>query len=79
MYRARVVAKFAPGAKGRWHHVWRVIHLKKQRHVEVVLLELYGYWPPGDYYFDNVGMRRLTEAEARRRLAARTKYSTPLP
>jgi len=79
VYRARVITKFTPHAKGQWHHVWRVVHFKKQRHIQAVLLELYAYWPPGDYYFDNVSMRKLSEAEAKRQQAKRTKYSIPLP
>jgi len=77
-FRRRFVAKFAPRAKGEWHRVRGVVHLPKRCRVEKVLLELYGFWPPGDYFFDNVSMRKITPEEARRIQAERTKYSTPL-
>ncbi len=78
VFRRRFVAKFAPHAKGKWHRVWGVVHLPKRCHVETVLLELYAFWPPGDYYFDNVSMRKITPEEARRLQAKRTKYSEVL-
>ena len=47
--------------------------------VQVVLLELFAYWPPGSYGFDNVRMCRITAAEAAAFKANRkSKYATPL-
>jgi len=78
VFRRRFVTRFDPKAKNKWHRVAGVVHLKKRYGVECVLLELYAYWPPGDYYFDNVSMRRISEAEAQRFLKERKKYATPL-
>jgi len=64
MFRRRFITKLGPEAATQWQHHKGVVLLPMNRRIEVVLLELYAYWPPGDYFFDNVSMRKITEAEA---------------
>ena len=83
-FRRRFVARFPSGHAGEWCRFTGVVHLKRRHHVAMVLLELYAFWPPGDYWFDNVTMRRISPAAAERyqeRRKARGKaanFGTPL-
>ena len=63
-FRRRFVTRFPKAGKGGWNRCRGVVHLKKRFHLDVVLLELYAFWPPGEYRFDNVSMRRLSDDEA---------------
>jgi hypothetical protein len=82
-YRRRVVARFPDDDKEGWRHFKSVIHFEPRHHVELVMLELYAFWPPGDYYFDNVSMKRVTKAYAdeyeaeRRKLGKTANFGTP--
>ncbi len=62
-YRRRVVARFPPGAEGTWRRYETVLRLPEQSPIQVVLLELYAYWPPGEYWFDNVRMEAVPDEE----------------
>lgn len=78
-YRKRFISRFPAGNTGKnWYHFAGVAHLKKRYHVDSVLLELYAYWPAGDYYFDNVSMRKISEKEAKRISARRRKTVAPV-
>jgi hypothetical protein len=59
-YRRRVVARFPGGAEGTWRHYETVLQFPADSPIQVALLELYAYWPPGDYWFDNVRLERVT-------------------
>lgn len=75
-FRRRFVVKLAEAPaseKGEWRRYRGVVHFEKRFNVEKVLLELYAYWPPGDYFFDNILMRKVTEAEAKEVLAEKEK------
>jgi hypothetical protein len=61
-YRRRLVARI--DSPKEWRHFRTVLHFEAEKHIEVVLLELYAFWPPGDYYFDNVTFRKVTKKEA---------------
>jgi len=81
-YRRRLVARISK--REEWRHFKTVLHFEAARHIEVVLLELYAFWPPGDFYFDNVRMKRVTKAEAdaheawRKKLGAEANFGTPV-
>lgn len=51
-------------AKNQWRRYTGVVHLKRRYHVEAVMLELYAFMPPGEFRFDNINFRRVTEQEA---------------
>jgi hypothetical protein len=70
-FRQRLVARV--GNPNEWRHFKTVVHFEPERRVEVVLLELYAYWPPGEYFFDNVRMTKVTKAEAEAHEAWRQK------
>ncbi|OGV63766.1 MAG: hypothetical protein A3K19_05115 [Lentisphaerae bacterium RIFOXYB12_FULL_65_16] len=75
-FRRRFVVKLgeAPKSeKGDWRRYSGVVHFEKRFNVELVLLELYAYWPPGNYFFDNILMRKVTEAEAQQVLDEKKK------
>ena len=76
----RFVAKLPPGGKGKWHRYCGVLHLERKHHVEMVLLEIYAFWPPGDYLFDNVKMTRIPASEGENFKAWRIRhpYGAPL-
>jgi hypothetical protein len=40
-----------------------VLQFPEDSPVQVALLEIYGYWPAGDYWFDNVRVQRATRAD----------------
>ena len=61
-YRRRLVARV--GNPKEWRHFRTVLHFAAEKQIEVVLLELYAFWPPGDFYFDNVTFRKVTRKEA---------------
>ncbi|MBT3285698.1 MAG: hypothetical protein HN380_00030 [Victivallales bacterium] len=79
-YRRRLVARISN--REEWRHFRTVLHFEAARHIEVVLLELYAFWPPGDFYFDNVRMKLVTKAEAdaheawRKKLGAEANFGT---
>jgi len=59
-YRRRVVARFPPGKEGTWRHYETVLQFPADSPVQVALLELYAYWPPGEYWFDNIRCEPVT-------------------
>jgi hypothetical protein len=61
-YRRRLVAR--PKGPKEWRHFRTVVHFEPAQHIEVVLLELYAFWPPGDYYYDNVRFTKVTKKDA---------------
>ena len=75
----RFVAKMPKGGKGKWHRHRGVIHLERRHHVEAVLLEIYGFWPAGDYYFDNVTMQKIPAAQGENFKAWRLKNPEGIP
>lgn len=83
-YRRRVVARFPPGKEGTWRHYETVLQFPEDSPVQVALLELYAYWPPGEYRFDNIRCEQVTpEAlkayEARREsLGAEANFGTAI-
>jgi hypothetical protein len=62
-YRRRIVARFPPGKDKTWRHYETVLQFPEDSPVQVALLEIYGYWPPGEYWFDNVRVQRATRAD----------------
>ncbi len=78
-YRARLVCHL-PG-DGKWRRFHRTLKLKTRKNyrAEVVLLMLYAYWPAGQYDFDNVVLRPISEEEAKKWDSKRTPNGTPLP
>ena len=51
---------------GEWKHNARLLTIPKPeelggRQVKYLRLMLFAYWPPGDYYFDNVGLYEVLE------------------
>ncbi|MBN2452562.1 MAG: protein kinase [Lentisphaeria bacterium] len=62
-FRRRLVARFPDGKAGAWRRFETVLQLPPDRPIEKMLLELYAFWPPGEYRFDNVSMEEVTEAE----------------
>ncbi len=70
-FRARLVCR-VPG-DGKWHRFQRTVQIKteKRYRADVVMLMLYAYWPAGEYCFDNISLRKITEAEAKAAQAAR--------
>lgn len=81
-YRRRLVARVEN--PDEWRRFRTVIKLDAERRVEVVLLELYAFWPPGDFFFDNVSFRKVTEEDAkdfeawRQRLGEAANYGVPV-
>ena len=63
-FRRRFVARFPSGGTNAWRRYTGVVHMRKRHKVDAVLLELYAYWPAGDYYFDNICMERISAADA---------------
>lgn len=61
-FRRRLVARV--DNPNEWRHFKTIMKFEGDRHIEVVLLELYAYWPPGDYFFDNVSLKQVTEKDA---------------
>jgi len=62
-YRHSLVCRIA--TPGKWEHYemgFKVPTMKKYR-PDVLLLKAYAMWPLGNYYFDNVKLRRATKAE----------------
>lgn len=70
-FRRRVVARV--DKPGEWRRFKTVMKLEADRRIEVVLLELYAFWPPGDFFFDNVTFRKVTEEDAKAHEAWRQK------
>ncbi|NLF16852.1 MAG: protein kinase [Lentisphaerae bacterium] len=62
-YRRRVVARFPPGTENTWRRYETVLQFPEDRPVEAVLIELYAYWPPGEFGFDNIRVEQVTPAE----------------
>lgn len=62
-FRRRIVARFPTGEEMQWRRFKSVIYFDPARHIELVLLELYAFWPPGEYWFDNVAMKQVTQKE----------------
>ena len=48
-----------------WQHYAMAFKLPKERKFrpDVLLLKCYAMWPLGNYYFDNVSLRRVDKAE----------------
>ncbi len=82
-YRRRIVARFPPDGKNTWRHFASPVYFDGQRNIQVVLLEIYAFWPPGDYRFDNVSMKRISEEQAkalqdkRKALGGAANFGTP--
>lgn len=78
-YRARLVCHL-PG-DGKWRRFHRTLKLKTRKNyrAEVVLLMPYAYWPAGQYSFDNVVLRPISEEQAEQWDARRTANGIPLP
>lgn len=52
---------------GEWKHNCRLLTVPTPeeivgRRIKYLRLMIYAYWPPGDYYFDNVGLYEVIEA-----------------
>ena len=83
-FRRRVVARFPKGETG-WRRFETVLQLPPDRPIQVVLLELYAYWPPGDYWFDNVVMEEVSRKDfqayqaRRKRLGKEANFGVPVP
>jgi len=63
VYRHSLVCRLP--AANRWFHFkmgFKIPTIKKYR-PDVLLLKLYAMWPLGNYWFDNVTLRRATRAE----------------
>ena len=81
-YRRRVVARIPGGKEQTWRHYETVLQFPEDSPVQVALLELYAYWPPGEYGFDNIRVQAVTHAdleayEARRQaLGAEANFGT---
>ena len=63
VYRHSLVCRL-PDA-GTWYHYRmgvKVPTMKKYR-PDVLLLKLYAMWPLGDYFFDNISLRRVSKTE----------------
>jgi tetratricopeptide (TPR) repeat protein len=84
-YRRRIVARFPGGQEKTWRHYETVLQFPEDRPIQVALLELYAFWPPGEYWFDNIRVQRVTPAdlaayEAKRKGAgAEANFGTALP
>lgn len=80
-FRRRLVARLE--TKNEWRHFKTIMQFKADRNIEVVLLELYAFWPPGDYYFDNVTMRQVSQKDAekfeawRKQMGKAANFGTP--
>jgi len=63
-FRARLVCHLT--GDNKWRRFRRVVKLKSEKRyrAERVMMMPYAYWPPGDYYFDNIILRKITEKEA---------------
>jgi len=63
VYRNSLVCRL-PGP-GKWFHYRMGIKLPsmKKYRPDVILLKPYAMWPLGDYYFDNIVLKRATKAE----------------
>ncbi len=63
VYRTQLICRL-PGP-GKWYHYRMGIRLPsmKKYRPDVILLKPYAMWPLGDYYFDNIVLRRATKAE----------------
>ena len=55
------------------------MHLKRRHHVSKVLLQIYAFWPPGEYSFDNVTMRRIPAEEGEKFKDWRRKNPEGIP
>ena len=66
--RATMFCRMPADSDKQWYHFVRPIHIptKAPGWAEVILLCPYAYWPCGDYFFDNVTFRKITEEEAKK-------------
>ena len=66
--RATMFCRLPADADKQWYHFVRPIQnpTKESYRAEVVLLCPYAYWPCGDYFFDNVTLRKITAEEAKK-------------
>ncbi|MFA4944685.1 MAG: hypothetical protein WC789_08310 [Lentisphaeria bacterium] len=66
VFRANLFCKVVPAQAGRWTRFRRPVQIRTGRFAcDVVLLRIAAFWPPAEYWFDNVVLRRITPEEAR--------------
>jgi hypothetical protein len=62
------------GKTGKWHRFTQTFApTDRTPRVTEIRVMLYAYWPPGDYYWDDVEIVELSEAEAARIRASRAR------
>jgi hypothetical protein len=61
IYRHSLVCRNTEANK--WEHFQMAFKLRSRPKPEVLLVKPYAMWPLGQYFFDNIKLRRVTEAE----------------
>lgn len=79
VFRARLVCRLPAGADG-WRRFERTVQIRADGPYAAhqVLLMLYAYWPPGEYGFDNISLRRISDAEVEAAKSRRTAHGVPV-
>jgi hypothetical protein len=67
-FRATMFCRLPGDADKQWYHFVRPVQIPTREAIraEVILLCPYAYWPCGNYFFDNVTLRKITEDEAKK-------------
>mgnify|MGYP000305920687 CR=1 FL=1 len=75
VFRKRLVCRI-PGDSA-WRRFRQPVKIRTGRFAcDRILLMLYAFWPPGDYYFDNVVFKPITEEKASEVRKKRKKHGT---
>lgn len=78
VFRKRLVCRVPKS--GNWRRFSQPVQIPDNRYrATVIMLMLYAYWPPGDYYFDNIVFRRIDKAEAAKIRRNRRNDGVPVP
>ena len=67
VFRANLFCKVTDDQTGKWTHFGRPVHIPTDRfRCDTALIHLAAFWPPSQYAFDNVSVRKITPEEAER-------------
>lgn len=67
-FRATMFCRLPGDADKQWYHFVRPVQIPTRESIraDAILLCPYAYWPCGDYFFDNVTLRKITAEEAKK-------------
>lgn len=67
VFRANMFCKVTPEQTGKWTHFVRPVRIQARTErfwCDTALVHITAFWPPSQYGFDNVSLRKITAAEA---------------